>query len=223
MNASGHRLFKDLLFEQLARIARALANPHRLELVDLLAQGERNVEELARETAMSVASTSQHLQALRGARLVSVRRQGPYAFYALVDPGVFYLWQSIRDLGERRLAEIDRLVKTYLADRSLLEPVTAGELLERMRHGEVTVIDVRPAIEFAAGHVTDAHSVPISELEVRLQEIPREREVVAYCRGPFCVFADEAVAVLHAHGYKARRLDVGFPDWKAAGCPVSGS
>lgn len=210
------------MFGQFARIGKTLASPHRLELLDLLAQGERTVEELAREAGMSVANTSRHLQELRSARLVEVRREGSYGHYRLADERVFGLWRAIRELGEARLAEIDRLVRAYLKDRESLEPVRAEELLERMRKGDVLVLDVRPEKEYRAGHIPGARSVPLERLEAYLAEIPRDIEVIAYCRGPYCVFSDEAVALLRSRGYRARRLAEGLPDWRAAGMPVEG-
>src|SRR5215203_2519552 len=215
-----HRPFKDQLFEQFARIGKALANPHRLELVDLLAQGERSVEDLAREAAMSVANTSRHLQELRAARLVEVRREGLYGYYRLADERVFGVWRALRELGEERLAEVDRLVATYLTDRESLEAVSAEELLVRMREEGVVVLDVRPEEEYRAGHIPGASSVPVERLEAYLEEVPKDREVIAYCRGPYCVFSDEAVALLRSRGYRARRLQEGLPDWRAAGLPV---
>jgi rhodanese-related sulfurtransferase len=220
MNNSTHREFKDRLFEQFARIGKALASPKRLEIVDLLAQGERTVEEIARETAMSVASASQHLQALKGARMVEVRREGLYAHYRLADESVFRTWQAIRALGESRLAEVDRVVETYLMDRDALEAVDARELMERLSDGSVIVLDVRPEEEYRAGHIPGALSVPVEALEAALQTLPRDREMVAYCRGPYCLFSDEAVALLRSRGYLARRLAEGLPDWRAAGLPV---
>jgi rhodanese-related sulfurtransferase/DNA-binding HxlR family transcriptional regulator len=215
-----HRLFKDKLFEQFARVGKALANPHRLEILDLLAQGERTVEDLAREAGMSVANTSRHLQELRAARLVEVRREGLYGYYRLADERVFAAWRAIRDLGEARLAEIDRLVGSYLTYRDSLEAVCAEELLAKMREEGVEVLDVRPEDEYRAGHIPGARSVPVERMEAYLEEIPRDREVVAYCRGPYCVFSDEAVALLRSRGYRARRLREGLPDWRAAGLPV---
>ena len=215
-----HRLFKDKLFEQFARVGKALANPHRLEILDLLAQGERTVEDLAREAGMSVANTSRHLQELRAARLVEVRREGLYGYYRLADERVFAAWRAIRDLGEARLAEIDRLVGSYLTYRDSLEAVCAEELLPKMREEGVEVLDVRPEDEYRAGHIPGARSVPVERMEAYLEEIPRDREVVAYCRGPYCVFSDEAVALLMSRGYRARRLREGLPDWRAAGLPV---
>jgi rhodanese-related sulfurtransferase len=215
-----HRLFKDKLFEQFARVGKALANPHRLELLELLAQGERTVEDLACEAGMSVANTSRHLQELRAARLVEVRREGLYGYYRLADERVFAAWRAIRDLGEARLAEIDRLVGTYLTDRASLEAVCAEGLLAKMREEGVVVLDVRPEEEYRAGHIPGARSVPVERLEVYLEELPRQREIVAYCRGPYCVFSDEAVVLLQSRGYRACRLREGLPDWRAAGLPV---
>jgi rhodanese-related sulfurtransferase len=222
MDAVAHREFKDRLFEQFARVGKALASPKRLEIVDLLAQGERPVEEIAGETAMSVASASQHLQALKAARMVEARREGLYIHYRLADESVFRTWQAVRALAESRLAEVDRVVETYVKNRDALEAVDAAELLERLSDGSVVVLDVRPEKEYRAGHIPGARSVPVDALEAALQTLPREREVVAYCRSPYCVFSDEAVALLRARGYQARRLKEGLPDWRAAGMPVEG-
>lgn len=215
-----HREFKNLLYEQFARVGKAIANPHRLELLDLLAQGERTVEDLAREAAMPIANASQHLQALRRAQLVEVRRQGPYAYYRLAGDRVFQLWQTVRDIGEEQLAEVDRLVATYLDGREALEPVDAATLLRLMRDEDIVVLDVRPVEEFDAGHIPGARSIPVDDLEQRLSELSPDQEFVAYCRGPYCVFSDDAVNVLQAHGYRARRLSIGLPDWRSAGLPV---
>jgi rhodanese-related sulfurtransferase len=214
------RAFKNALYEQLVRVSKALGSPRRLELVDLLAQGERPVEALARETGMSVASTSQHLQVLREAHLVEARKEGLYVHYRLAHPSVFALLQGVRGVAEAQLADMQRVVDTYLGHRDGLEGLPREELLRRARAGDVTVLDVRPAEEFAAGHIAGALGIPIGELEARLKELPRRREVVAYCRGPYCVYADEAVRLLRAHGRKARRLHEGFPEWRAAGLPV---
>lgn len=220
VNNVTHRQFKDQLFEQLARAAKALSSPRRLELVDLLAQGERSVEDLASLTGMSVANTSQHLQALRTALLVRPRRERLRTFYALSDDSVFRAWQAIRELGQRQFAEVDRLLKAYVSERESLESIAADELLRRIRNEEVIVLDVRPEPEYRAGHILGARSVPVKELQRRLAEFPKRREIAAYCRGPFCVYADEAVSILKRKGYRARRLDTGFPDWKSAGLPV---
>jgi rhodanese-related sulfurtransferase len=220
MNIGSHRDFKDRLFEQFARIGKALASPKRLEILDLLAQGERTVEEIARETAMPVANASQHLQALKGVRMVESRREGLYAYYRLSDEDVFRTWQAVRALGEKRLADIDRVVETYLEDRGALEVVNATALLERLSDGSAVVLDVRPKEEYRAGHIPGALSVPVDALEAALQTLPKDKEIVAYCRGPYCVFSDEAVAFLGSRGYRARRLAEGLPDWRAAGRPV---
>jgi rhodanese-related sulfurtransferase len=215
------RNFKSQLYDQLARLTKALASPRRLELVDLLAQRERSVEELARLGGMSVANTSRHLQALRSARLVAVRRAGLHAHYRLAEPAVFTLWQAVRDLGERRLASLRELVSGHFEDRAALEPVSVAGLLERLRSGEAVLVDTRPEDEFLAGHIAGAVNLPIEELEARLHVLPPEREIIAYCRGPYCAFADRAVALLIASGYRARRFALGFPDWRAAGLPVA--
>ncbi|MDP9411206.1 MAG: metalloregulator ArsR/SmtB family transcription factor [Actinomycetota bacterium] len=222
MNTAAHREFKDRLFEQFARVGKALASPRRLQIVDLLAQGERTVEEIARETDMSVASASQHLQALKAARMVEARREGLYAHYRLADEDVFRTWQAVRALAESRLAEVEGIVETYLEDRDALEAVDAAELMGRLSDGSVIVLDVRPEEEYRAGHIPGALSVPVDALEAALETLPRDREVVAYCRGPYCVFSDEAVAFLRTRGYRARRLRQGLPDWRAAGMPVEG-
>jgi rhodanese-related sulfurtransferase len=220
MNSSTHRDFKDRRFEQFARIGKALASPKRLEILDLLAQGERTVEEIARETAMPVANASQHLQVLKGARMVEFRREGLYAYYRLADESVFRTWQAVRTLGETRLAEIDRVVETFLEDRDALEAVGAAALMERLSDGNVVVLDVRPEEEYRAGHIPGALSVPVDVLEGALQSLPKNKEIVAYCRGPYCVFSDEAVTLLRSRGYQARRLGEGLPDWRAKGLPV---
>lgn len=212
---------KPLLFDQFARVARALANPHRLQLIELLAQGERRVDDLAREAGLSVANASQHLQSLRRGGLVESRREGTAIHYRLADERVFRLWQAVREIGEARLAEVDVLVRGYLADRGELEAIDAATLQERLRDDDLLVLDVRPAVEYAAGHIPGARSIPLAELEARLGEIPGGQTVVAYCRGPYCVFADEAVALLREHGHRALRLAEGLPDWRAAGLPVA--
>jgi rhodanese-related sulfurtransferase len=222
MNTADHREFKDHLFEQFARVGKALASPKRLEIVDLLAQGERTVEEIAKETSMSVASASQHLQTLKAARMVEARREGLYMHYRLADEDVFRTWQAVRALAESRLSEVDGVVGAYLVDRDALEAVESEDLLERLRGGSVVILDVRPEEEYRAGHIPGALSVPVEALEPALKTLPRDREVVAYCRGPYCVFSDEAVAFLRARGYRARRLRQGLPDWRAAGMPVEG-
>jgi rhodanese-related sulfurtransferase len=222
VNTADHREFKDRLFEQFARVGKALASPKRLEIVDLLAQGERTVEEIARETEMSVASASQHLQVLKGARMVEVRRVGLYMHYRLANEDVFRTWQAVRNLAESRLAEVEGVVEAYLEGRDALEAVDATELMERLSDEGMIVLDVRPEEEYRAGHILGAISVPIDALEAALQTLPKDQEIVAYCRGPYCVFSDEAVALLRSRGYRARRLRQGLPDWWAAGMPVEG-
>jgi len=216
-----HRAFKDRLYAEFATIGKALASPHRLELLDLLGQGERSVEELAREIGQSLANTSAHLQVLRQARLVERDKRGLNVVYRLPAPEVFALWRTLRDLGAARLAEVDRLVETFLTDRAGLAAVDIDELERLVADGSVTLIDVRPALEYRQGHIPDARSVPVDELEQRLGELPRDREVVAYCRGPYCVFSDEAAQLLQTRGFRVRRYERGFPEWRAAGLPVA--
>jgi rhodanese-related sulfurtransferase/DNA-binding transcriptional ArsR family regulator len=218
----GDRAAKAALFDGFARVGKALASGRRMELLDVLANGERTVEALAGEVGLSVANASQHLQLLRQAGLVVSRRAGTSVWYRLAGPGVFELWRALRTLAVSRLAEVERLGAAYLGDRNGLEPVTRQELVRRLQQGEeLVVLDVRPAEEHAAGHLPGAVSIPISELRRRLAELPRDREVVAYCRGPFCAFAHEAVALLREEGFQARRLEDGLPEWQAAGLPVS--
>ena len=220
MDKQKKRAFKNQLYEQFARIGKALSSPHRLELLEVLAQCERTVEALAQETGMSVANASQHLQVLRSAHLVEVRREGVSMYYRLADEGVFRMWQAMRIVGEAQLAEIDRVVQTFLQDRTRLQPLDAEELLQRLNNDQIILLDVRPIEEYAAGHLPRARSIPVTELEARLAELPVNKEIVAYCRGPYCVFADEAVALLHTNGYNARRLEQGLPDWRTLGLPV---
>jgi rhodanese-related sulfurtransferase len=216
----GHREFKDQLYTQFARLGKALADPHRLELLDLLAQGERTVEELGREVALSMANASQHLRILRAARLVESRKDGLYVWYRLADPAVFTLWQALRHVGERQLAEIDRLVDAYRHHPEHLEPLSRENLVRRLAEGDAILLDVRPAREYQQGHIAGARSIPVDQLETRLRELDPDRDIVAYCRGPYCVFADEAVALLQAHGFTARRYVEGYPEWAAAGLPT---
>ncbi|MEO8971213.1 MAG: metalloregulator ArsR/SmtB family transcription factor [Ktedonobacteraceae bacterium] len=220
MEPQEKRTFKNLLYEQFARVGKALASPHRLELLDVLAQGERCVEALAQETGMPIANASQHLQVLRTSRLVEIRREGVTIYYRLASEEVSILWLSLRAVGETHLAEVDRVVETFLLDRAHLQPVSVDELRELLQQQQVILLDVRPCEEYRGGHLPQARSIPVSELETRLSEVPREQGVVAYCRGPYCVFADEAVAILQAHGYTARRLAEGVPEWRTLGFPV---
>lgn len=216
-----HRQFKDQLYEQFARIGKALASPKRLELLDLLGQGERTVEGLAKEASLSIANCSQHLQVLREARLVEARKEGLYVFYRLADEAVGDFWLALRSLAERRLADIDRVVRDYFETPEALEPIGRHELLDRVREGSVTVLDVRPAEEYLAGHIPGAVSMPPEELERRLAELSRDREIIAYCRGPYCVYAVHAVELLRRRRFKARRFEEGIPEWRSAGLPVA--
>lgn len=211
---------KRRLFDLFATVAKALGNGHRLELLEHLAQGERGVEQLAELSGLSVANASQHLQQLRRAGLAVSRKQGKQVLYSVADEAVVELLASLRHIAERNLAEVDRVVDGYFRDRDSLEPVTWSELMDRGKEGTVTVLDVRPPDEFAHGHLPGAVNIPLGELEQRLGELDSGREVVAYCRGPYCVLAFEAVAELRRHGLTARRLEDGFPEWKAAGLPV---
>jgi rhodanese-related sulfurtransferase/DNA-binding transcriptional ArsR family regulator len=212
--------FKGELFSQFARVGKALSNGNRLELLEFLAQGERSVESLARVSGLSVPNTSQHLQQLRQAGLVVTRKAGQHVYYRLSGEDVVHLMECLRRVAEAHVAEVERLVNTYLTVKDNLEPLPAGELLDRAREGLVTVVDVRPPEEFAAGHLPGALNIPLAELEKRLADLPKNTEVVAYCRGPYCVLAYDAVARLRKEGYRARRLQDGFPEWKEAGLPV---
>jgi len=215
-----HRAFKDALYAQFARIGHALASPKRIELLDLLGQGEKTVETLAEQVATPVKNTSAHLRVLRHARLVDTRRDGTYVYYRLASHEVFGLLRTLEGLGHSRLADVQQVVRQYLDGRDDFEPVTLQELRRLMREGAVTVLDVRPAEEYQAGHIPGALSVPVRQLRRRLREIPKRREVIAYCRGRYCVFSLEAVTLLRKHGYRARRVHDGLPDWRAAGFPV---
>lgn len=212
---------KHRLYSELTRVAKALSSPGRLELIELLAQGERTVEVLARGAGLSIANASHHLQVLREARLVEARKQGLYVHYRLAGPDVFGLFSTLRSVAERRLAEVDRILGTYLRSRDALEPVGRRELLKRADEGTVVVLDVRPAEEYRAGHIPGAISVPMEQLAARLATLPRGKEIVAYCRGPYCILSFDAVKALRALGRKARRLEDGFPEWRAAGHPVA--
>ena len=213
--------FKKQLFEQFARIGKVLGSGHRLELLELLAQGERTVEDLVRLTKLPMANVSQHLQQLRRAALVSTRKNGLYVHYSLASPVVSDLLSAVQKIAETHLSDVDKLVRTYLSSKDDLEPVSRRELLARARNDLVTVLDVRPAEEYASGHVAGAINVELKDLSKRLHEFKRNREIVAYCRGPFCVLAYEAVAQLRAKGFKARRLEGGFPEWKSAQLPIA--
>lgn len=214
------RDFKNALFSQFAQIGGAFSSPKRIELIDLLAQGERHVDALASQAGLTVANTSRHLHILKAAHLVASRKQGLQVFYRLANPMVLQGYRVFQELADTCLAEVGRLVDDFFESADGLEPVEKEALLRRVRAGDVVVLDVRPSEEFAAGHIESAVSIPLSELEKRLAEIPRGRRVVAYCRGPYCVLAAEAVKLLRVRGFDALRLKVGYPEWRDAGLPV---
>ena len=211
---------KAALFDALASVAQALGSGRRAEIVDVLAQGERSVEELANEISQSVANTSQHLQVLARAGLVRSRREGTRIIYRLASDRVSELWAAVRDVAVRHVAEVSVLADEYLGGRDGVEQLSAEELARRLERGDVVVLDVRPEAEFRAGHIAGSRSAPLPALEELAGKLPRRREVVAYCRGPYCVYADDAVRLLRSRGLKARRLDVGYPEWRRAGLPV---
>ncbi len=217
----GDRAAKDALYDGFSVVAKALANGRRAEIVDVLSQGERSVEELAAEIGQSVANTSQHLRHLAGAGLVSARRDGNRVFYAPTSPQVTHLWTALRAVAADHVAQIDRLAAAYLGDRDGLETITRDELARRLRTGEVVVLDVRPAAEYRAGHILGARSVPMAVLHAELDRLPADQDVVAYCRGPYCVYADDAVRELRRRGRPARRLEDGYPEWADAGLPTA--
>jgi rhodanese-related sulfurtransferase len=219
--ANPNRHFKDEIYEQFSRIGKAVSSPKRLELLDILCQGERTVEALAKETGLTVANASQHLQVLRTARLVETEKMGLYVTYRLADQMVCEFFLSMRVLAEKRLAEVDQIKRQFLEGREGMEPVDRDALLKRVRDGSVTVLDVRPSEEFKAGHIPGAISIPLKELELRLSKLPRDHEVVAYCRGPYCVLSIQAVEVLRAKGFHAVRLKEGIQDWRAMGFSVA--
>jgi rhodanese-related sulfurtransferase len=211
------------LFDAFASVAQALGSGRRAEIVDVLAQAERPVDEIANEISQSVANTSQHLHVLARAGLVRSRREGTHVFYRLASERVGDLWAAVRDVAVRHVAEVNQLADEYLGERDGVEHVSATELHERLARGEVVVLDVRPQPEYQAGHIPGAQSVPLDALASLAPKLPRRRQIVAYCRGPYCVYADDAVRLLQARGLKARRLDVGFPEWRRAGLPVETS
>jgi rhodanese-related sulfurtransferase len=211
---------KAALFDAFASVAQALGSGRRAEMVDLLAQGERSVEQIATEIDQSVANTSQHLQVLARAGLVRSRREGTRVFYRLASERVSDLWAAVRDVAVRHVAEVGVLADAYLGEREGVERVSAEELEQRIARDEVVVLDVRPELEYRAGHISGARSAPLDELATVLPSLPRRRGIVAYCRGPYCVYADDAVRLLRERGLNARRLDVGFPEWRRAGLPV---
>jgi rhodanese-related sulfurtransferase len=217
----GDRAAKDALFDAFAEVAKALASGRRAEIVDVLAQAERSVEDIAVEIGQSVANTSHHLRAMARAGVLRTRREGTRIVYMLASDRVFELWAAMRDVADEHVAGIERLAEAYVGDRAGLEAVTRRELADRLDAGAVVVLDVRPGPEFRAGHIPGARSVPVGELRQRLRTLRKDADVVAYCRGPYCAYADDAVRLLRRRGYRARRLEDGFPEWKRAGLPVA--
>ena len=217
----GDRVAKDALFAAFAEVAGALASGRRAEIVDLLAQGERSVEEVADQIGQSVANTSHHLRTLARADLVTTRRVGTRIYYALSSGQVEALWAAVRAVAEEHAPGLDKLTRAYLGDRGELEAIDRRALVKRMRHGDVIVLDVRPAAEYIAGHIAGARSLPLAELRRRLRSLPDDAEIIAYCRGPYCVYADDAVRQLRQVGFHAARLEDGFPEWKKAGLPIA--
>ncbi|QHK21828.1 metalloregulator ArsR/SmtB family transcription factor [Pseudarthrobacter psychrotolerans] len=214
---------KEALFDGLVEAARALGNGRRAELIDVLAQGERSVDELAAEIHQSMANTSQHLQRLLRAGLVCSRRSGTRIYYSLASPAVERLWRALRETAEAHMGELGELVRAYVGDRADLSMITRDELRRRLLQGDVVVLDVRPQPEYDAGHIPGALSLPVSDLKSRLSEVPQGSEIVAYCRGPYCLYADDAVQLLTDEGRRAARLEEGFPEWKAEGLPIEQS
>ena len=220
MSKSSDAEHKSRLYEAIGRVALALGSAGRLQILEFVAQRERSVDALAAMTGLSVANTSKHLQALRQAGLVSARKEGLRVYYSIAGDDVAALLSALREVSEHRVAEVERLLRTWLAHRDEMEAVPAREVLERARKGLVVVLDVRPAEEYSAGHLPGAVSIPIHELEKRLKELPKRKEVIAYCRGPYCLMSYDAVTLLRKKGMKARRLEAGLPEWRAAGLPV---
>jgi len=221
MSCMGERAAKDGLYDGFAEVAKALSSGRRAEIVDVLAQGERSVDEIATEIDQSVANTSQHLRTLARAGLVTTRREGTRIYYALSSERVAELWSALRDVAGEHLAGLQRLAAAYLGERDGIEEVDRNELARRLKSGELIVLDVRPPAEFSAGHIAGSRSVPIGELRKHLRALSKDVEVVAYCRGPYCAYADEAVRELTKKGFRARRLSDGFPEWRRAGLPVA--
>ena len=215
-----NRAFKDAIFEQFARIGKAVSNPKRLELLDIICQGPRTVEILAKETGLTVANASQHLQVLRATHLVETEKEGVFVIYRLADQAVCEFFRAMRILAESRLAEVEMIKRQFLEGREGMEPVNRDALLRLVREGTVTVLDVRPAEEYNAGHIAGAISIPLKELQQRLSDLPHDQEIVAYCRGPYCVLSIQAVEMLRAKGFKAARIEEGLVDFQAMGFPI---
>ena len=216
-----NRLFKDAIYEQFSRIGKAVSSPNRLELLDILCQGERNVETLAKETGLTVANASQHLRILRAARLVETEKSGLFVIYRLADSAVCEFIYAMRVLAEKRLAEVEQIKRRFLEGREGMEPIDRDELLKRVKAGSVTVLDVRPAEEYDAGHIAGAISLPLKALKRRLSDLPRNQEIVAYCRGPSCVLSIQAIEILRAEGFKAVRIEEGIQDFRTMGFPIA--
>lgn len=214
------RTFKNKVYQELAKLVKALSNPHRLEILELLAQMRFSVEEIASQTGLTVANASQHLQVMRRVQLVETKREGNYVYYRLTDQNVYKAWKVLRDLGMEHMAEIERVIRSFRKSRKSMETLTSSELIQKIEQGEVTVLDVRPRAEYEEGHIAGALNMPVEELEERIEELPKNREIVAYCRGPFCVFADDAVELLTQKGLNAKRLGEGFPEWVLDELPV---
>lgn len=214
------RTFKTQVYSELAELTRALANPHRLEMLELLAQGAASVESIAAETGLSIANTSQHLQTLKKTRLVTSRKDGKYRYYELASPQVFRAWMELRQLGFSQNAHIDKLIRDFRTEPGNLECVTTGDLLDRLRNRQAILLDVRPRQEYEQGHIASARSIPVRDLMEQLDALPLDHEIVAYCRGPLCAMADDAVRLLQEKGYRAGRLETGYPEWEAMGLPV---
>lgn len=214
------RDFKNKIYSELASIAKALANPHRLEIIELLAQGPSPVENIAENTGISIANASQHLQTLKSARLVKAEKKGKYSYYSLSNTGVYELWKSMRDLGFAQNAQIGKMLHDFRKSRHNLESVSSDELLERIEQGNAIILDVRPREEYEAGHIVSALSIPQNELLEKLKSLPKNKAIIAYCRGPLCAMADDAIKLLHEHGYRAARFEAGYPEWKNSGLPI---
>ena len=214
------REFKNKVYSLLSQVVKSMANPHRLEIIDLLAQSGRTVEEIAKETGISIANASQHLQVLKASNFVEVEREGNYIRYHLANDKIFKTWSVLREVGFERVAEIDKLIQDYRYKKNLLEAITIDELVTRMKSKNTVLLDIRPTEEFNTGHIPGALSIPLETLSTIIKTLPKNKVYIAYCRGPLCVFADEAVGILYKRGYKAKRLEEGFPDWKLRGLPV---
>lgn len=217
------RTFKNKVYQQLANIVKAMSNQHRLEILELLAQGPFSVAEIAKETDISGANASQHLQLLKQVQLVDTQREGNHVYYQLAGPSVYKAWRALRDLGIDRVAEIERVMRQFRESHKSLETLSSEQLAEKMEQEDVTVIDVRPKREFKEGHIAGAMNIPVEDLSNKMDELPKDQEIVAYCRGPFCVFADNAVELLREKGFNAKRLDEGYPEWMLEQLPVEQS